>query len=218
MIFKDRSEAGRRLAEALGEYSFRDPVVLGLARGGLPVAAEVARELDAPLDVLVVRKLGCPWQPELGIGAVGELGVRVLNFGLVAKLGLSDEEVEKIARREGPEVDRRVALYRRGLTPVPVQGRTAILVDDGLATGFSAGAAVGIVRELKASEVVLAVPVAPPQAVESLSAVADRVVALQTPPNFMAVGQWYRDFAQVSDEQVSAILAEMQRSHEEERG
>lgn len=171
------------------------------------MAAAVARELDAPLDVLVVRKLGCPGQPELGIGAVGELGVTVLNSKLIAKLGLSDEQVEQIAEREGAEVDRRVARYRRSMSPVKLQGRTAILVDDGLATGFTAGAAVGVVRRLEAARVVLAVPVAPRQAVTSLEEIADQVVVLQIPPDFMAVGQWYRDFTQVSDEEVAALVA-----------
>lgn len=207
MIFADRSEAGRQLAEELRELSLEKPAVLGLARGGVPVAAAVARELGAPLDVLVVRKLGCPGQPELGIGAVGELGVRVLNTKLIARLGLTDEQIEEIAVREGAEVDRRVERYRRGSAPVKLKGRTAILVDDGLATGFTAGAAVGVVRQLEAAQVVLAVPVAPRQAVESLRKVADRVVVLQTPPDFMAVGQWYRDFTQVSDEEVSALVA-----------
>lgn len=171
------------------------------------MAAQVARELKAPLDVLVVRKLGCPGQPELGIGAVGELGVTVLNSKLIAKLGLSDEQIDDIAGREGAEVDRRVARYRRGTPPVLLKGRTAILVDDGLATGFSAGAAVGIVRQLDPSEVILAVPVAPRQAVASLKEVADQVIALQTPANFMAVGQWYEDFTQVTDDEVSALVS-----------
>ncbi|MEX2586431.1 MAG: phosphoribosyltransferase [Actinomycetota bacterium] len=207
MVFADRSDAGRQLAEELRGFCIEHPAVLGLARGGVPVAAAVARELDAPLDVLVVRKLGCPGQPELGIGAVGELGVTVLNSKLIAKLGLSDEQVEQIAEREGAEVDRRVARYRRSMSPVKLQGRTAILVDDGLATGFTAGAAVGVVRRLEAARVVLAVPVAPRQAVTSLEEIADQVVVLQIPPDFMAVGQWYRDFTQVSDEEVAALVA-----------
>lgn len=207
MVFADRSEAGRQLAEELSGLSLEEPAVLGLARGGVPVAAQVARELKAPLDVLVVRKLGCPGQPELGIGAVGELGVTVLNSKLIAKLGLSDEQIDDISGREGAEVDRRVARYRRGTPPVLLKGRTAILVDDGLATGFSAGAAVGIVRQLDPSEVILAVPVAPRQAVASLKEVADQVIALQTPANFMAVGQWYEDFTQVTDDEVSALVS-----------
>lgn len=207
MVFADRSDAGRQLAEELRGLSLEQPAVLGLARGGVPVAAEVARELKAPLDVLVVRKLGCPGQPELGIGAVGELGVTVLNTSLIDKLGLTDEQIKDVAGREGAEVERRVARYRRGTPPVRLKGRTAILVDDGLATGFTAGAAVGVVRQLEAARVVIAVPVAPRQAVASLKEVADEVIALQTPPDFMAVGQWYRDFTQVSDEEVSALLA-----------
>lgn len=206
MIFKDRTEAGKLVAQRLQSLALESPAVLGLARGGVPVAAVVAAELDAPLDVLVVRKLGCPWQPELGIGAVGELGVRVLNSHLIAKLGISDEQVDEIARQQGAEVDRRVAAYRHGTHPVALEGRTAVLVDDGLATGFTAGAAVGIVRELKASRVVLAVPVAPRQAVESLRQVADEVIALHTPADFMAVGQWYDDFTQVTDREVTAAL------------
>lgn len=207
MVFADRSQAGRQLAEELSGLPLEQPAVLGLARGGVPVAAQVARELKAPLDVLVVRKLGCPGQPELGIGAVGELGVTVLNSKLIAKLGLSDEQIDEIAGREGAEVDRRVARYRRGTPPVQLKGRTAILVDDGLATGFSAGAAVGIVRHLEPSEVILAVPVAPRQAVTSLEEVADQVIALQVPANFMAVGQWYEDFTQVTDDEVSALVS-----------
>src|SRR6266511_2277000 len=207
MLFRDRADAGRRLAERLQRYRAEAPVVVGLPRGGVPVAAEVARALDAPLDVLVVRKLGCPWQPELALGAVGEGDVTVLNQQLIAGIGLGREEVEAVARAERAELDRRVGRYRRGRPAEPVQGRTVIVVDDGLATGFTARAAIGVLRRRGAGRVVLAVPVAPPQAIRVLRGVADQVVAIETPKRFEAVGQFYADFPQTTDQEVARLLA-----------
>ncbi|HEX9776192.1 MAG TPA: phosphoribosyltransferase [Actinomycetota bacterium] len=207
MPFLDRRDAGRRLGRALGHLRADHPVVVGLPRGGIPVAAEVARELDAPLDVLVVRKLGCPWQPELAMGAVGEGGVRVLNEALVADLGVSEAQIEEIVNRERAEVERRLARYRGDRQAVPVEGRTVIVVDDGIATGSTARAAVEVLRHRGARRVVLAVPVAPSRGVESLTRAADEFVVLEAPTAFFAVGQFYTDFAQTSDEEVTALLA-----------
>ena len=206
-MFVDRQEAGERLAEVLLGFASEDPVVLGLPRGGVPVAAEVASALHAPLDVLVVRKLGCPWQPELGFGAIGEGGVRVVNAPLIEMLNISQEQLDQIAAREESEVARRVHRYRGDRLPVGVQGRTVIIVDDGLATGFTARAGIEVVRHLGARRVVLAVPVAPRETLEQLRAVADEVVALETPDPFFGIGQFYLDFAQTSDEEVTDLLA-----------
>lgn len=206
-MFVDRHEAGERLAEVLLGFASEDPVVLGLPRGGVPVAAEVASALHAPLDVLVVRKLGCPWQPELGVGAIGEGGVRVVNARLIEMLNISQEQLDQVAAREESEVARRVHRYRGDRLPVGVQGRTVIIVDDGLATGFTARAGIEVVRHLGARRVVLAVPVAPRETLEQLRAVADEVVALETPDPFFGIGQFYLDFAQTPDEEVTDLLA-----------
>jgi predicted phosphoribosyltransferase len=161
------------LAERLLGYRAEDPVVVGLPRGGVPVAAEVARALDAPLDVLVVRKLGCPFQPELGMGAIGEDGAIVLNRELIARLGLGGEEVQQVIERERVELERRLRRYRGERPPEPVSGRTVILVDDGLATGATARAAIQVLRLRGARRVVLAVPVAPPHTAQAFGGVAD---------------------------------------------
>jgi putative phosphoribosyl transferase len=207
MRFVDRTDAGRRLAERLRRYQAEEPLVVGLPRGGVPVAAQVARVLDAPLDVLVVRKLGCPFQPELAMGAIGEDEIVILNQQLIASAGLGREEVQEVIRRERAELGRRVARYRGGRPPEPVAGRTVILVDDGLATGATARAAIGVLRGRGARRVVLAVPVASPQTVQALAGVADEVVAVQTAELFFAIGQFYADFAQTSDEEVAQLLA-----------
>lgn len=207
MRFRDRREAGRRLAQRLSTFRSEKVVVVGLPRGGVPVAAEVARALDAPLDVLVVRKLGCAWQPELGIGAIGEGNVVVLNEDLIARLGVSTQDIEAVTERERAELERRVHRYRGDAAPVLVEGRTVILVDDGIATGFTARAAIAILHRRGAERVVLAVPVAPLDAVEELRHVADEVVVLEEPLAFFAIGQFYADFTQTSDEEVTACLA-----------
>ncbi|MEX2556157.1 MAG: phosphoribosyltransferase family protein [Actinomycetota bacterium] len=206
-MFRDRREAGRVLAARLDFLRTEDPVVVGLPRGGVPVAAEVARELGAPLDVLVVRKLGCPWQPELGMGAVGEGGIIVLNEDLVARFGLSRDDVETVARAERQELERRVRRYRGDRAATSLEGRTVIVVDDGIATGFTVRAAVAIARRRGARRVVLATPVAPSRTVEELARVADDVVTMEEPEEFLAIGQFYEDFTQTSDEEVAAYLA-----------
>lgn len=183
------------------------PLILALPRGGVPVAAEVATALKAPLDVLVVRKLGSPWQPELGIGAIGEGDTRVLNHSLIAQLGLTRGDVERIVKVEGAEVQRRLDGYRHGTPPSSVEGRLVIIVDDGIATGFTARAGIEILHQRGASRVILAAPVAPADVIRSLAKIADQVVVLDAPDRFGAIGQLYDDFSQVTDEEVRALLS-----------
>jgi len=207
MAFADRVDAGRRLAAALERFADEDMVVLGLPRGGVPVAFEVAETLHAPLDVLVVRKLGVPFQPELAMGAVGESGVEVLNDRVLADTQISEEEIAAVEQREREVVDRRVGRLRAGRPPVPLEGRTALVVDDGIATGSTARAACQVARAKGARRVVLAVPVGPPDLAGRLADSADEVVCLETPSDFFAIGEFYTDFAQTSDEQVTDLLA-----------
>ena len=210
--FRDRTDAGRRLAERLVRYADQKPVILGLPRGGVPVAAEVARRLNAPLDVFVSRKLGAPDQPELGIGAVAEGGVRILNARIVEHLGISEGYLDLSTRRELAEVERRVRLLRGEGRPGPqVRGRTAILVDDGLATGVTARAAILALRQRGPRRLVLAVPVCPIQTAQLLAPEVDDFVCLKVPEDFVAVGHWYRDFDQTTDRQVMEILAQARR-------
>jgi putative phosphoribosyl transferase len=207
-VFRDRAEAGRILARGLAEYAGREDVlVLGLPRGGVLVAAEVARVLGAPLDVLVVRKLGAPGQEELAIGAIGEGGVRVLNERLVQDLGLSREVIERIAADEERELKRRVAAYRGGHAALEVDGKTVIVVDDGVATGATMRAGAQTLRALGAARIIAAAPVGAADSVAALEEDADEVVVLETPAWFSAVGQWYEDFGQTTDEEVRALLA-----------
>lgn len=205
-MFQDRADAGRQLAARLATYPLPRPLVLGLPRGGLPVALEVAQALGAELDVLVVRKVGSPGNPEYAIGAVGEDGVVVLDHAARRQLHLTSEYVDQLAALELKEVDRRVKAYRGGCLRLGIAGRNVIVVDDGLATGSTAAAAITVVRHFGAAHVLLAVPVGSREAVERLSEMADEVVCLSTPEPFYAVGQHYRDFGQVSDDEVVAIL------------
>jgi predicted phosphoribosyltransferase len=206
-MFHDRRDAGRALAPHLRQYAHApDVLVLALPRGGVPVAYEVAQALAAPLDVLTVRKLGAPSQPELAIGAVASGGLRVVNQRIVGALRLSEEQIEGIADSELQELGRREAAYRVGRMPLQVKGRTVILIDDGLATGASMRVAVHAVRSGGAKRVVVAVPVAPGDTCEMLRSEADEVVCVETPRDFRAVGQWYRDFSQTTDEEVAALL------------
>jgi putative phosphoribosyl transferase len=206
MPFRDRREAGRRLAERLSGLQPSSPLVLGLPRGGVPVAFEVAQALGAPLDVLVVRKLGVPFQPELGMGAVGEDGVRVLNADVLRQAGVSDAQLAEVEARERAEVEERAGRLRRGRPAVPLRDRTVVIVDDGLATGGTARAAVRVARERGAARVVLAVPVAPPDTVAALHRDADDVIAVETPEPFFAIGGWYTDFSPTSDQEVVELL------------
>ncbi len=205
--FRDRHDAGRQLGEHLRRlHPWPDAVVLGLPRGGVPVAAEVARALTAPLDVFMVRKLGLPFQPEVAMGAVASGGVEWLNRDLLARLPLPPGAVEDVRRHELRELARRDARYRAGRPPLTLTGRPALLVDDGLATGATMHAALRAVRALGAARVVVAVPVAPPDTCEALQPFADEVICLHTPPGFRAVGQYYRAFPQTTDEEVLAAL------------
>lgn len=204
--YRDRAEAGRVLAQAVAAESFDRPVVLALPRGGVVVAAEVAAALPAPLDVLVVRKLGVPWHPELGMGAIAERGVMLLNDEVVRAAGVTPTDIEEVRRREEAELHRRSAVYRQGRPALDLTGTTAIIVDDGLATGFTARAAIESARRGGAVRVVLAVPVGAADTVRALRRVADEVICPLAPRDFLAVGAWYDDFAQVTDGEVVAIL------------
>jgi putative phosphoribosyl transferase len=213
-VFRDRREAGELLAERLERFATTDPIVLGLPRGGVPVAAEVARALRAPLDVLVVRKLGCPWQPELAVGAIGEGGIRIVEDRVVAEVGLDVEELERLAAREERELARRLRRFRGDRPPLDLRGRTVLVVDDGIATGATARAGLEVARRRGATTVVLAVPVAPPATVRELGKVADEVVCLHQPAAFWAVGQFYADFSQTPDAEVARLLAADAHRHE----
>ena len=206
--FRDRRDAGRRLAQEFAGRELVDPVVLGLPRGGVPVAAEVARALGAPLDVLVVRKLGLPRQPEVAMGAIGERGARVLNDDVLRSGGVSARELARVEAHERAELDARLARFRGDAAPVDLRGRTAVIVDDGVATGATARVASVVARELGAASVVLAMPVGSPDSIAELEAMpeVDEVVCLSEPSGFMAVGMHYVDFTQTTDAEVQAIL------------
>lgn len=211
MTFADRADAGRHLAAALVAYRGPDAVVLGLPRGGVPVAAQVAHALGAPLDVLVVRKLGVPHQPELAFGAIGEGGVRVLNDVVLRRAGLTADDVAQVEDAERTELDRRLSRYRGGRDGRPLSGKVAVIVDDGFATGATARAAAVVARAAGAARVVLAAPIGAPDTVAALREVADDVICLGAPPGFAAVGQGYRDFGQTTDEQVCDLLEQARR-------
>lgn len=206
-IFKDRAEAGRDLAGWLSNLAGRnDVIVLALPRGGIRVAFEVAEALGAPLDVFLVRKLGVPGQEELAMGAIASGGVRVLNDDVVSWFGISDEIIESVAARERREMERRERLYR-GNRPTPdISGRTVILVDDGLATGTTMRAAVAALRVHRPARIVVAVPTAPPDACDTVGAEVDEIICATTPEPFWAVGAWYDDFPQTSDQEVRELL------------
>jgi len=207
VVFRDRAEAGIALASILNRFARRDDVVvLALPRGGVPVGYEVAKLLEAPLDVFLVRKLGVPGREELAMGAIASGGVRVLNERLVRAYGIPEAAIERIAEAERQELERRERAYRQGRPPPEVGGKVAILVDDGLATGSTMRAAVAAVRRLRPSRVVVAVPTAPPSTCEELAREADEVVCVSTPPRFRAVGLSYQEFPQVSDEEVRQLL------------
>jgi putative phosphoribosyl transferase len=206
MMFDDRVDAGRRLAARLGHLRGGPVVVLGLPRGGVPVAAEAARALGAPLDVIVVRKLGVPFQPELGMGAVGEDGVRVLNPQVIAAAEVTAAELAAVEACERAEVARRVACYRGARPRTPLEGKVAVIVDDGIATGSTARAACQVARALGAARVVLATPVAPPGWQDRIGRDADEMVAVATPAPFYGIGQFYADFTQTTDDEVAACL------------
>jgi putative phosphoribosyl transferase len=210
-LFEDRADAGRKLAQKLPDYADRtDVIVLGLPRGGIPVAFEVAKALHAPLDVFLVRKLGVPGQRELAMGAIASGGVRVLNQDVVRSLGIPPDAIEEITARERKELERREHTYRGDRTAPDVSGRTAILVDDGLATGASMRAAVTALRARDPARIVVAVPTAPPETCAQFEAEVDDIVCATTPQPFMGVGAWYRDFSQTTDEEVRDLLSRAQ--------
>ena len=214
MRFHDRADAGQQLGELLTQYARRsDVVVLGLPRGGIPVAHRVAIRLEAPLDAFLVRKLGVPGHSELAMGAIATGGIEVLSQDLIAELRIPRALVEQVAVRERVELERRDALYRAGRTPPLIRDRTVILVDDGLATGSTMEAAIVALRRQAPSRIVVAVPVGARETCERLRRLADEVVCAQTPEPFDAVGLWYEDFAQTSDEEVNRLLAATPFAH-----
>src|SRR5947199_5940580 len=207
--FADRTEAGRLLAEKLGEYADRgDVIILGLPRGGVPVAYEVAKRLRAPLDVFIVRKLGVPGFEELAAGAIASGGVRVLNEEVMRAIPYADEAIEAVTVRETAELERREQIYREGRPSPELRDRVVILVDDGLATGATMRAAVKALRQRGVTRIVVAVPVGPPDTCREIEHEADETICLSTPPFFQAVGQYYEDFSQTSDEDVRELLSQ----------
>jgi len=207
-IFQDRREAGRLLGEQLQARQWTMPLVMALPRGGVPVAYEVAQALHAPLELMIVRKLGHPLQPEYAIGAIASGGVVVMNDS--GEL-IPASVVKVIVQREREELARREALYRAGAAAPEIRGREVILVDDGLATGATMGAAVAALRQLAPAKVIVAVPVGAPDSVAMLRRQSDEVVCLQAPEGFRAVGEWYRNFSQTSDEEVTQLMAQARR-------
>jgi putative phosphoribosyl transferase len=207
-VYRDRGEAGRALAGALSGFAGPQTVVVGLPRGGVPVAYEVARALRAPLDVYVVRKLGAPFQPELAMGAIASGGVLVRNESVLAMLPDAEDSLERVRQREQAVLAERERRYRGSRPPLDPHGKTVIVVDDGIATGSTMKAAVRALKAAGAARVVVAVPVAPPETCRELQSLADEVVCLQAPRLFSAVGQWYEDFSQTSDEEVERLLEE----------
>ena len=207
MVFPDRSTAGRMLGARLVQFANEQPLlVLALPRGGVPVAFEVATALHAPLDVFLVRKLGFPGQEELAIGAIATGGARLLNAAIIRSLHLPPEQVEEITQQETKELERRQLLYRGDRAALNIDGHTVILVDDGIATGSSMRVAVTALRQKNPRKLIVAIPVAPASVYRQLQREADKVVCLSTPPDFYAVGEWYRDFSQVSDATVRDLL------------
>lgn len=214
-LFTDRVDAGRRLSQELKAYAGRtDVIVLGLPRGGVPVAAEVARQLRVPLDIFLVRKLGVPGHEELAMGAIASGGVRVLNEEVVQGLDIPPEVVDRVAAREQKELERRERAYRNGRSAPELSGRTVILVDDGLATGASMSAAVAGLRVHRPASIIVAVPTASPETCEMFEDMVDRVVCAETHQPFFGVGYWYENFAQTTDDEVRTLLEEARRMHD----
>ena len=212
--FRDRADAGLALAAGLTHLAGEDGLlVLALPRGGVPVAAEVARALGAPLDVFLARKLGVPSRPELAMGAVAAGGVRVLHQSVIDALAIPPDVIDAVATREGGELSRREQAYRAGRPPPDIAGRTVVVVDDGLATGATMRAAVAALRAMRPRRLIVAVPVGARETWEGLAAEADELVCVLTPPDFHAVGQWYDDFTQTTDDEIRALLALKGKDH-----
>ncbi|WP_259779455.1 phosphoribosyltransferase [Aestuariispira ectoiniformans] len=207
MTFRNRIEAGRRLADPLQDYSGKpDILLLALPRGGVPVAAEVAKTLDLPMDLMLVRKLGLPGHRELAMGAIALGDVRVLNDSVIVSSGVSEETLDQVTSEEKAELDRRNTLYRGENRPPAIKDKTIILIDDGVATGATMKAAIAATKQAGAKETVAAIPVAPAETCDELQRIADRVVCLATPYPFFGVGQWYDDFSQTSDGEVQDLM------------
>lgn len=206
MLFKDRQDGGRQLAEKLIKFKDENPIIIALPRGGVVTGYEVAKILKASLDVMITRKLGSPFQPELGIGAIAPNNVRILNLDAIRFLGISKDEMEEIIKRETIEMNRRIKLYRGNLPPLDLSGKTVIIVDDGLATGVTAGAAVLAVKQMIPEKIILAVPVSPQDTANKFREEVDEFICLSEPPDFFAVGQYYCDFEQVTDKEVISLL------------
>lgn len=213
--FQNRTEAGQILARRLARYANRrDVLVLALPRGGVPVAYEVAQELHCPLDIFLVRKLGLPEYDELAMGAIASGGIRFLNRHVVDRMGIPDDVIDAVAARESKELERRERLYRNGRPAPEVKGRTVIIIDDGIATGSTMRAAVEALRKLDAARIVVATPTAAQSTVKEMSAEVDEIVAVLAPAEFSAVGEWYQDFSQTTDEEVCGLLEQAaQHSH-----
>jgi putative phosphoribosyl transferase len=215
MLFRDRTEAGRVLADRLSAYAkYPDAVVLALPRGGVPVAFEIAEALNLPLDIVVVRKLGLPGHEEFAMGAIASGGARVLNQDLIHQLSLSDEIIEHIVAREQRELERRERTYRGQRPVLDVRDHIVIIVDDGLATGSSMRAAIAALRQKRPAKLIVAVPVGARMTCSELEALADEVICLEMPENFSAVGLWYRDFSQITDEEVNNLLERNRKNSE----
>lgn len=206
MVFHDRVDAGKKLADKLSQYRSRDVVVLAIPRGGVVVGFEVAGDLGAPLSVIIPRKIGAPGNPELAVGAVTEEGDTYIDSTIVRSLGVTQSYIDEVKQQEVEEIKRRMKTYLGDRQRPEIKGKTVILVDDGIATGATMKAAIRTVRRHDPAEVVVAVPVAPPETVESLKELADSVVCLETPPFFYAIGQFYREFDQVGDAEVIRLL------------
>jgi len=218
MIFQDRRDAGRQLARRLTHLRGQDAIVFALPRGGIVVGYEIARALGTPLDVIVARKLGAPGNPEFGFGAIAPGGVRFLDERTIGWLELSEEQIDRIAAEEALEMERRLRRYRGGRPLPDVRQRAVILVDDGLATGVTARAAIRAIRRWEPGHLVLAVPVSAPDTARAVSSEVDELVCLETPPGFMAVGQYYMDFEQTSDEEVIELIERARREAEGDGG
>lgn len=213
--YRDRQHAAEMLAHSLQQYRRHpDAIVLGLPRGGVPIAFYVARELDLPMDILLVRKLGVPGQPELAMGAIASGGTRVLNQDIVRGIRISDENIERVARREQSVLDERERLFRGDRGAIDVRDRTVILVDDGLATGSTMRAAATALRQQGPARVIVGVPVASPETCDEFRDLVDEIVCAATPRPFYAVGAWYQDFSETSDEEVRQLLEEHSRSRQ----
>lgn len=207
MYFKDRYDAGQKLAQRLLKYKNQNPIVLALPRGGVVVGYEISKALNAPLDVFIARKIGAPHYPELGIGAIAPNGVQILDDRLIQTFNIPEHEIKKVIESEKKEFQRRIKLYRQDLTFPDLSGKTVILVDDGLATGVTAKASILSINKLNPQKLVLAVPVSPPRTADIFRKLVDEFVCLQEPSEFYAVGAYYDDFSQISDEEVLNLLS-----------